>query len=159
MAKWEPSATEFYVEQAGVVADALQECLVQDYGGVIRIAPAIPPGWDFDGSVYVGGKTRVDVQTRNGRVRAVVIEAGIQHRLMIRNPWPGEPVEVDSTDTAKTVTSTTSPTLEFEADAGHVYILQRQAQQGSRLEPISGTQPISPKRFGRVQIGLFRDHR
>ncbi len=42
---------EFYVEQSGVAADALQESLVQDYDGLIRIAPAIPPGWDFDGSV------------------------------------------------------------------------------------------------------------
>jgi hypothetical protein len=53
MAKWEETGKEFYVEQAGVVADALQEALVQDFDGVIRVAPAIPPGWDFDGSVHV----------------------------------------------------------------------------------------------------------
>jgi hypothetical protein len=88
MAKWEPSAREFYVEQAGVVADALQEALVQDYDGVIRIAPAIPPGWDFDGSVYVTGKTKVDVQVRDGKATTVVIESGTAQKLKIRNPWP-----------------------------------------------------------------------
>ena len=41
MAKWEAADREFYVEQTGVVADALQEALVQDYDGVIRIAPAL----------------------------------------------------------------------------------------------------------------------
>ena len=43
MAGFEPGSKEFYVEQTGIVADALQEALVQDYDGVIRIAPAIPP--------------------------------------------------------------------------------------------------------------------
>jgi hypothetical protein len=37
---------EFYIEQVGIVADALQEALVHDYDGSIRIAPAIAPGSD-----------------------------------------------------------------------------------------------------------------
>ena len=36
MAKWEETGKEFYVEQTGVVADALQEALVQDYDGLIQ---------------------------------------------------------------------------------------------------------------------------
>ena len=157
MAKWEASAREYYVEQTAVVADALQEALVQDYGGIIRIAPAIPPGWDFDGSVYVRGKTKIDVQTRNGSVTAVVIEAGNQDRLTIRNPWPNQPVEVISADSGKEVISTTGTILEFETAAGRDYILQRHEQHGTYLEPIGGTPAISAKRFGRVQIGLFHD--
>jgi len=157
MAKWEASAREFYVEQTAVVADALQELLVQDYDGVIRVAPAIPPGWDFDGSVYVRGKTKIDVKTRNGRVIVVVIEAGISDRLRIRNPWPNEPVEVVSADSGKAVVSTTGTMLEFEAAAGRVYILRRHEQPDISLEPITGTPAISAKRFGRVQIGLYRD--
>ena len=90
MAKWEPTAKEFYVEQTGVVADALQEALVQDYDGVIRIAPAIPPGWDFEGSVYVRGKTKVDVQMRNGAVTTVVIEAGTTGPIRIAQSVAGQ---------------------------------------------------------------------
>ena len=66
--------SEFYVEQTGVVAAALAESLVQDYDGTLRIAPAIPPGWNFDGSVFVHGTTRVDVQVRNGAVSTVGLE-------------------------------------------------------------------------------------
>lgn len=33
---------EFYIEQVGVVAAALQEALVRYYDGLIRIAPAVP---------------------------------------------------------------------------------------------------------------------
>jgi len=73
MAKWEPTAKEFYVEQTGVIADALEEALVQDYDGVIRVAPAIPPGWDFAGSVSVRGNTKVFVETKDGAVLHLVI--------------------------------------------------------------------------------------
>jgi hypothetical protein len=157
MAKWEASAREFYVEQTGVVADALQESLVQDYDGIIRIAPALPPGWDFDGSVYVREKTRIDVQTRNGSVTAVVIESGTPHTIRIRNPWLNESVDAVSADTGKAVASGTSPILEFTTVAGGVYILQRHAPNGAHLEAVDGIPATSAKRFGRVQIGLFRD--
>jgi alpha-L-fucosidase 2 len=157
MAKWEASAREFYVEQTGVVGDALQEALVQDYDGLIRIAPAIPPGWDFDGSVYVRGKTKVDVQTRNGTVTAVVIEGGMPQRFRIRNPWPNETVDVISADTGNPVTSVTGTTIEFDSSARGIYALEQHEKGCARIEPVSGTPATSAKRFGRVQIGLFRD--
>jgi alpha-L-fucosidase 2 len=159
MAKWEASAQEFYVEQTGVVADALQEALVQDYDGVIRIAPAIPPGWDFDGSVYVRGKTNVHVQTRSGRVTAVIIESGTTHTIEVRNPWPDDAVDVLSADTGKSVAAGTSAILKFNAAAGGTYTLRPHDKSGSGLEPVNGTPATSAKRFGRVQIGLFRGDR
>ena len=157
MAKWEPSAHEFYVEQTGVVADALQEALVQDYDGLIRIAPGIPPGWDFDGSVYVRGKTKVDVQTRNGAVTAVLIEAGIPQRFRIRNPWPNETLDVISVDSGKTLASATGNTIEFDASAPAIYALEPHGKSRAHLEPVTGTPAVTAKRFGHVQIGLFRD--
>jgi hypothetical protein len=44
-----------YAEQQGVVAAALGEALVQDYDGLLRIAPALPSGWDADTTVYIQG--------------------------------------------------------------------------------------------------------
>jgi hypothetical protein len=52
------------------------EALVQDYDGLIRIAPATPSPWDFEGSVWVRDRTRVDVQVRAGVPTTVAIEAG-----------------------------------------------------------------------------------
>ena len=46
---WGGTAGEFYVEQEGVVALALAEALVQDYDGLIRIAPAVPRRMEFRG--------------------------------------------------------------------------------------------------------------
>ena len=162
MAKWEAEAKEFYVEQTGVVADALQEALVQDYDGVIRIAPAIPPGWDFDGSVYVRGKTRVDVQTRNGAVNTVVIEAGTTQMLKVRNPWPGKAVDVVTGETGETVVkSATGQVIEFAAVAGTKYLVKNHNEPIAMksFAPVSGTPASSAKVLGPVQIGLFGDSR
>ncbi len=158
MAKWEASAREFYVEQTGVVADTLQEALVQDYDGVIRVAPAIPPGWDFDGSVYVRAKTKVDVQTRNGMVIAVVVEAGETQSIQIRNPWPDKPVDVISAKSGKPIISgATGPVITFPSVAGISYILQSQEAVGSKTLPVtvSGTRATVAKKLGPVQIGIF----
>jgi hypothetical protein len=158
MAKWEASAKEFYVEQTGVVAAALQEALVQDYDGLIRVAPAIPPGWDFDGSVYVRGNTRVDVQTRNGEVATLVIEAGADQPLKIRNPWPGKPVDVFSLKTGKRiVTGAAGTVIEFPSTAGTTYVVETGDNAGakSRVASISGTPATTAKKLGPVKIGLF----
>ncbi len=160
LAKWEATDKEFYVEQTGVVADALQEALIQDYDGVIRVAPAIPPGWDFDGSVYVQGNTKVDVQTRNGAVTAFVIEAGTTQPLKIRNPWPGKPVNVISGKTGmKVVMDAIGPLIEFGGTAGTSYLVENHDEPiaTERFAPVNGTPAHSGKRLGPVQIGLFGD--
>lgn len=155
----DPREMEFYIEQSGVATDALQEALVQDYDGLIRIAPAIPSGWDFDGSVFVRGRTKVDVQTRDGIPTTVVIESGIAQPLKIRNPWPNQAVDVVSGKTGtKIVTGAASNVIEFKAAAGASYLIERHGTPTSRqrFAVISGTPATSAKRLGRVQLGLFR---
>jgi hypothetical protein len=155
MAKWETSAKEFYVEQTGVVAAALEEALVQDYDGLIRVAPAIPPGWDFDGSVYVRGNTRVDVQTRNGQVTALMIESGEDQALKVRNPWPGRPADVISMKTGKRIVmNAAGAVIEFSATAGTTYAVES-GGDAVHVVTVSGTPATKAKRLGPVQIGLF----
>ena len=158
MAKWEGTSKEFYVEETGVVATALEEALGQDYDGLIRVAPAVPPGWDFDGSVYVRGKTKVDVQTRNGVVTALVIEAGKTQLFKVRNPWPGETVDVSAAQTGKIVArGVRRAVIEFTGTAGINYLVAKHDQAASSrpFAPVSGVTASAPKKLGLVQIGLF----
>ncbi|MDW5265491.1 MULTISPECIES: SGNH/GDSL hydrolase family protein [Acidobacteriaceae] len=157
-ANWDKEYGEFYVEQTGVAADALQEALVQDYDGLIRLAPAVPQGWNIDGSVNVRGRTRVDVQVREGSVTTAVIEAGTTGPLRVRNPWPGEAVDVVSgAAMAKVVNGTTDSVIAFHAVAGTSYLLKRQGTSidDESFGPVTGTPAVTAKRLGRVQIGLF----
>jgi hypothetical protein len=149
---------EFYVEQSGVAADALQEALVQDYDGLIRIAPAVPTAWDFDGSVFVRGKTKVDVQVRHGVPATVVIESGIAQPIKLRNPWPGEAVDVFAGKT-KIVDAAAGKEITFRASAAVNYLVERRDMPAAnqKFQAISGTAATAPKKLGPVQLGLFRD--
>jgi hypothetical protein len=157
LANWNEKYGEFYVEQVGVVAAALQEALVQDYDGTIRIAPAIPLEWDIDGSVYVRGKTRVDVQVRAGGVITAVIECGTDQNLKVRNPWPGATVNVLSGKTgAAVVRAANVPVLQFQGAAGTSYVLERVDAPITRFRfaAVTGAQAKTPKHLGNVRIGL-----
>lgn len=158
-ANWDRQYGQFYVEETGIVADALQEALVQDYDGLIRIAPAIPSGWAFDGSVFVRGKTKVDVQVRNGVPTTIVIESGTAQLLKVRNPWPGRPIDVLVGKTGtRVVDQVTGPVITFRGAADTNYLVERHSFPiaNQRFAPVSGTPATSAKKLGPVQLGLFK---
>jgi alpha-L-fucosidase 2 len=136
-ANWGGPAGEFYVEQEGGVALGLAEALVQDYDGLIRIAPAVPSAWDFEGTVWVRNRTRVDVQTRAGVPDTVVIEAGASETLAIRNPWPGKSVEVLAPD-GKTVVRSAGVILKLPVRQGKSYLLKPEDAPTRAFASISG---------------------
>lgn len=144
---------EPYVEQIGVVATTLAESLVQDYDGLIRIAPAIPAGWDYDGTVYVRGNTRVDVQVRGGVPAGVVIEPGSNVALTVRNPWPGAKVTASSAGFAKPVQLSGS-VLTLQPVGTQAIVLQKVGGGSLPVAPVSGAPATTAKHIGSVQIGL-----
>ena len=155
-ANWDRQYGEFYIEETGIVADALQEALVQDYDGIIRIAPAIPPGWDFDGSVFVRARNRVDVQVHDGAITTVVLEPGTTQQLGVRNPWPGQAVDVRSNRGARILNRDVGPVLRMRVHAGDRYWLTRHDPQATeeKFAPVSGSPAAGVRKLGPVQIGL-----
>ncbi len=151
-ANWGGPAGEFYVEQEGVVALALAEALVQDYDGVIRIAPAIPPEWNFEGSVWVRNRTRVDVQARAGVPTTVAVEAGATETLHIRNPWAGQRVDVTDAQ-GKAVLSSAGSTLQLSVRKGESYLLTPSGTAPQTFAIITGKPPLQYRKLGAVQIG------
>lgn len=151
-ANWGGPAGEFYVEQEGVVALALAEALVQDYDGLIRIAPAVPHAWDFEGSVWVRNRTRIDVQTRAGVPDTVVIEAGASETIALRNPWPGQSIEVIDAN-GKTTMRSTGPNLKLPVRQGSSYLLRPVGSTTGAFAAISGQASLQLKKLGAVQIG------
>jgi Glycosyl hydrolase family 95 catalytic domain len=158
LANWDEKYGEFYIEQTGVVAGALDEMLVQDYDGLLRLAPAVPPGWNVDGSVYVRGRTKVDVQVTDGIVTTAVIEAATTQNFRVRNPWPGQAVDIIvGSNGARIVKADAQPVLTFHATAGVRYLLEREDSPVSamRFAAVSGAPAMKAKKLGHVQIGLF----
>ena len=107
------------------------------------------------------GKTKVDVQTRNGAVTTVVIEAGTNGPIRMRNPWPGKPVDVISGKTArKSVSGAQGRLIEFDGSRRHKLPGRESDEAPARrvaLQPVSGTPAELAKKLGPVQIGLFGD--
>lgn len=150
------TSAEPYNEQAGIVAATLNEALVQDYDGLLRIAPAWPSSWDVDGQVSVQHNGIVDVQVRNGVPSTVVLEAGTSARFTIRSPWAGQSVQVvDGGSGAVVVGPTTASTLTLDAMAGHKYLIEQSANPFTNLPfaAVSGSPANAAKHLGPVQIG------
>ncbi len=150
---------EFYVEQFGVVATALQEALVQDYDGIVRIAPAWPKDWDADGTVYIQQASRVDVHMRSGQPASVIIRAGFSGLLRVRNPWPAQSFEVTAEEDHHPVVSANAGTsvLQFRVRAGKSYLLARSESANPSLPPAAGGSPaMAPKFLGKRSIGLAK---
>ncbi len=148
---------EFYVEQDGVLADALENALVQDYDGLVRIAPAWPKNWDADATVYIQHGGKVDVQIRQGAVVTAGIEAGSSGRIRIRNPWPAQAVTVVDAMTSIVVPHETSGSeLHFSTRSGKLYLLRPEAGTGINLpfETVSGVAATAPKSLGSRTIGI-----
>ena len=147
----------FLVEQDGVLADALQDALVQDYDGRVRIAPAWPSNWDVDGTIYIQHRDKVDVQIRGGKIVTVGIEAGSAKKIQVRNPWPGEPVEVvDARTKSVLLKDNADVTFEFSPQTGQNYLVRRVRDGKSPLpfEAISGVPATEPKSLGSRTIGI-----
>lgn len=83
-----------YVEQLANVALTLQQALVQVDDGVLEVARAWPHGWNAKGTVFIAGRSAVSVQIRDGAVIAVGIAAGSNRDQAMRNPWPGQRIQV-----------------------------------------------------------------
>jgi hypothetical protein len=75
----------------------------------------------------------------------------------VRNPWPGQAVNVVSSAGTTVVKANSEPVLSFRGRRGISYSLERvEARLSSfRFSPIGGMPAHTPKTLGRVQIGLF----
>jgi hypothetical protein len=149
---------EPYAEQGAVVATALQDALVQDYDGLLRIAPAWPSNWNGDGTVYIQHRGKVDVQIRNGVPVTVAIQAGDTTPIQLRNPWPGQQIQVvDGAATRRIIVPpTAAATLTIPARAGASYLVEPTAHPTTALPfaPIGGTPATTYRQLGAATIGL-----
>ena len=148
--------SEPFIEQAGVLAAGLNEALIQDYDGLLRIAPAWPQGWDAAGTIYVQDKSKVDVQIVGGQVVLVVVEAGTTGSMQVRNPWPGKATQAfDGSSSTVAVPSTSASTFSLPTAAGHWYAIIPAGSVGSLPKvSVTGTPATTAKHLGAAAIGL-----
>jgi hypothetical protein len=149
--------TEPYIEQISGVATALDEALVQDYDGLLRIAPAWPGDWNVSGTVLVHDRTKVDVQVQNGTPVTVAIQAGKTGTESVRSPWTGQSVKVvNGSSGVVVVQATTAAVLNVPVTAGQSYLVEPVSAPTTSLPfaQVTGIPATAAKHLGPVQIGL-----
>ncbi len=154
---WGGHSGEFYIEQSGIVALTLEEVLVLDYDGILRIAPAVPPGWNMAGTIAVLGHSRLYVETNKGEVVTCVLEAGTSRAIALRSPWRSDAISIVDDATGRTILQTSKDKLvHFHVLAKHSYVICRKSHNvpHNRFAPLSGTVASRPKHLGSRGIGL-----
>ena len=149
--------TESYIEQSAGIAAGVDEALAQDYDGLLRFAPAWPTGWDVSGTVSIQGNSKVDVQVENGTLATAAIQAGTTQTMQVRNPWPGQSVEVvNGSSLAVVVASTTAATLSVPVTSGQTYLVEKPSALTTALPfaQVTGTVATTSKHLGGVKIGI-----
>lgn len=142
----------FYDTWNAVVASTVQDALVQDDHGTVRIAPSIPQDWSVTGAVQVPGRHRVDVEVREGEPTFVGIEAGSRDRLEVANPWPGRRVEVRD-EHGRLVEHGSGGVLRFTTaeDASYTVV---PAGATYRFVPLGGSAAQAPLELGSRTYGV-----
>jgi hypothetical protein len=73
----------------------VSEMLLQSYDGVIRLAPALPAGWDAAISGFLAmGSFLVDAVIAQGKVVRLSIHSQKGGRCRVENPWPGSALQI-----------------------------------------------------------------
>ncbi len=161
LAAWNPrSLTEPYDEHSGTSTLAINEALATDYDGLLRIAPAVPPGWSAEGTLFLQHQSIVHVQVQDGAITTAVVESGADHDIQVRNPWPGKDVQVVDGAGGQTVVvpTTQADTFTIHAQAGRSYVIQQPSAPltSETVTPLSGTPAAAARHLqgAAVQIGL-----
>jgi hypothetical protein len=152
-----PDATsmkEPYIEADGVLAAAINEALAQDFDGTLRIAPAWPTSWGVTGTVYVQGRSKVDVHFQNGAVAFAVLEAGATGTVNVRNPWTNTQASVIDSTGRQVVAPTSGTPLAVKAQQGQAYLIKRSSDPMPTPVRVTGTAATAVKTFDTRTIGV-----
>ena len=104
---------------------AVQEMVLQSYGGVIRIFPAIPATWK-DASFYglrADGAFIVSASKRSGNIDRLEIKSEKGGVLSVENPFGKEKINIKTDRTVKMQTE--KGLLKWECKPGAKVVIER----------------------------------
>jgi len=147
---------EPYVEQSGVAAASISEALVQDYDGLLRIAPAFPSNWSGEGTVFIQHNTKVDVQFTNGTPSTVAIVSGSNTPISIRSPWPGQSVTVIDNTGATVVGAQSNASFTIPVQSGRTYLVERTSSPTTTLPfaAVTGSPARAARHLNAATLGI-----
>lgn len=145
--------SEFYLEQTAVTALALSDMLViQDADHLVRVGPAIPPGWTMHGTVAIQHGGSVEVTAVQGQLVSFTLRGVAATPLKLMTPWQDARIQVWQDNTMQQVITSHEGRFTFQPDGGHVYRFA--VSKDLPLPRFDAPANATVKSLGRASIGL-----
>ncbi len=136
-----------YLEGSGTFATALNEMLLQSWGGVIRLCPALPKSWNAVFKLLAMGGFEVTATAVKGKVTEVSVFSRRGGLVQMVNPFDG-PARITLDGKPVGDVSSDSMKLAFPTEAGKTYRIDTPADPASTEKAIVRALPNdAPKRL------------
>lgn len=123
-------------EYLGVHLAALNEALLQSYGGKIRVFPALPRDAGFISRFTLAAEGGFLVSSeREGAIKYVGVRSLLGKPARIVNPWPGERVQVRQLSDGAQLMAADATELSFETQPGASYVVERESAPFASFGP------------------------
>ncbi len=144
---------EFYLEQTAVTALALSDILViQDADHLVRVGPAIPPGWTMHGTVAIQHGGSVEVTAVKGQLVSFTLRNVAQAPLTLMTPWQNARIQVWRDNALQQTITPHEGRFTFQPSSGHAYRFA--VSSHSSMPTFDAPANATVKSLGRASIGL-----
>ena len=120
-----------YTDGAGLSAFGVNQVLLQSHNGLIRVLPAVSKNWSGLFQLRAEGGFLVAAEFVQGDPRVVEVRSLLGNKCRIENPW-NDTCVVRRAD--RVVLRGDASTVEFETQAGQIYVLEPAARPLSDFE-------------------------
>jgi len=122
--KWK--GTLLQIEAGGGFASAVNEALLQSYGGKIRVFPSVPKSW---GDVKISnlraeGAFLVSSEIRKRKISYILIQSLKGRVCHLINPWVEKRIRLKDLTTDTVLFERSGPEFSFKAEKGHLYLIE-----------------------------------
>lgn len=143
----------FDLEPAAALATAVEDMLLQNDDGIIRLTRSLPATWDATFRLRAAGAFEICGETSNGIPVYVAVTSFEGNRCRIMRPWRGETVLRQGNSL---IQRTHDELIEFDTQPNRIYTIESAERPLYRIPRIriSGRRQPKPRRLGNRRLGF-----
>jgi alpha-L-fucosidase 2 len=147
------------LEPHAILAEAVNEMLLQSYDGDIRVFPATPSDWPAAFTLRaIGGFLVTSEKDKGGVAKYVQIESTLGRECRLVNPWPDTNVTVERIGGVAPIVRREGDLLFFATERNALYMIRPADAKPSTPATFTGAPNPAPKRFQEAILGKARDY-
>jgi hypothetical protein len=149
------------LETLSILAEAVNELLLQSWDQTIRIFPATPAEWPAAFTLRAtGGFIVSSEKERGGPAKYLLVTSELGNECRLANPWPGQAISLEQVAPERVEMKPVADgggAIVFQTAKGRVYRIYPANGARSVYSHFSGQNNQQPKHFGEAILGKDRD--